>query len=109
MKFKLNYGNGYVCNIETNVNFITPNDLLNAKVRPHDYDCEIKKNLGPFIRDSNTKCKHTLQKTLKDLKEIINRYKSISETYYIKWHKVTEYETKPYYVADIAYVSKNGE
>jgi len=106
IKFKLNYGNGHVCNIETNVNFITADALLNAKVRPHAYDCEIKHRLGDFMRSPNTKGKHTLQSTLKDLKEIISRYKNISETYYIKWYKVVEYGNKPYYVADMTYVLK---
>lgn len=94
MKITLKYASNNIQYVETNVNFINENDLLNAKVRPHAYDCEIKSRLGDFTRRIDVKEKHFYSSTLKEMREFITKLKEKSTTYYVRYYKAKNSDDK---------------
>lgn len=102
MKITLKYASNNIAYIETNVSFIKDSDLLNAKVRPHAYDCEIKNRLGEFTRDLNVKEKEFYSETIKETKDFIAKIKKISKEYYVRYYKVNNVGDK-YCYAKIYY------
>lgn len=102
MRMTLKYASNNIVYIETNASFIKDSDLLNAKVRPHAYDCEIKHRLGEFTRRIDVKEREFYSETIKETKVFIAKIKKISKEYYVRYYKVNNVDDK-YCYAKIYY------
>lgn len=101
MRMTLKYAVNNIVYIETNASFIKDSDLLNAKVRPHAYDCEIRRRLGDFTRRLDVKEKDFYSGTIKETKDFIAKIKKISKEYYVRTYKVNNVGDKYCYAKNI--------
>lgn len=102
MRMTLKYASNNIVYIETNASFVKASDLLNAKVKPRDYDREIKHRLGEFTRRIDVKEREFYSETINETKDFIAKIKKISKEYYVRYYKVNNVGDK-YCYAQIYY------